>query len=72
MALYYTVPDVTICYRCLCQIRGSLANPGGTFQPFDLAIGERYRQERIRVQELRDRKPPTDRTSAEPCGKSSV
>jgi len=55
MVLYYRVPDVTICYRCLSQIRGPGANPGSRFLPFDLAIGERYRQERIRIEELRQR-----------------
>ena len=53
MVLYYRVPDVTICYRCLSQYRGAGANPGGRFRPFDLAVGERYRQERIRVEQLR-------------------
>ncbi len=51
--LYHKVPDVTICYRCLSQIRGEGSNPGRRFRPFDLAIGERYRQERIRIEELR-------------------
>src|SRR4051812_23618085 len=55
MVLYYRVPDVTICYRCLSQVRGAGSNEGGRFQPFDLAIGERYRQERIRIEELRQR-----------------
>jgi hypothetical protein len=55
MVLYYRVPDVTLCYRCLSQVRGVGSNGGGRFQPFDLAIGERYRQERIRVEELRKR-----------------
>ena len=64
MALYYKVPNVTICYRCLCQIRGAGSNPEGRFPPFDLAIGERYRQERIRAQQLRDLESATDRTSA--------
>ena len=59
-ALYYAVPDVTICYRCLCQARGSGSNPDGRYQPFDLAIGERYRQERIRAQELRQRGASAD------------
>lgn len=54
-ALYPRVPDVTICYRCSCQVRGEGSNPGGRFLPFDLGIGERYRQERIRARELRDR-----------------
>lgn len=55
LVLFYLVPDVTICYRCLGQCRGPGANPGGRFAPFDLAIGERYRQERLRVEELRRR-----------------
>jgi hypothetical protein len=55
LLLYYLVPDVTICYRCLAQYRGPGSNPGGRFGPFDLAIGERYRQEKIRVEELRRR-----------------
>jgi hypothetical protein len=53
MVLYYRVPDVTICYRCLGQYRGAGSNPDRRFQPFDLAIGERYRQERLRVEQLR-------------------
>jgi hypothetical protein len=51
--LYYKVPDVIICYRCLSQYRGPGANPSGRYKPFDLAIGERYRQERIRVEQIR-------------------
>ncbi|HEX8199188.1 MAG TPA: hypothetical protein VF590_01780 [Isosphaeraceae bacterium] len=56
LVLYYLVPDVTICYRCLGQCRGPGSNPGGRFLPFDLALGERYRQERLRVEELRQRR----------------
>jgi hypothetical protein len=55
MALFYLVPDVTICYRCLSQYRGPGTNPAGRYKAFDLAIGERYRQERLRVEELRAR-----------------
>jgi hypothetical protein len=55
MVLYYRVPDVTICYRCLSQVRGAGSNVGARFHPFDLAIGERFRQERIRIEELRKR-----------------
>jgi hypothetical protein len=55
MILYYRVPDVTICYRCLGQYRGRGASPAGRFGAFDLAIGERYRQERLRAEQLRSR-----------------
>ena len=55
MVLYYRVPNVTICYRCLAQHRGIGSNPEGRFKFFDLAIGERYRQEKIRVEEHRQR-----------------
>ena len=34
--MYYRVPDVTICYRCLSQFRGKGSNPPGRFKPFDL------------------------------------
>ncbi|HEV3121754.1 MAG TPA: hypothetical protein VGY53_07620 [Isosphaeraceae bacterium] len=55
LVLYYAVKDVTICYRCLSQYRGEGSNPDRAFRPFDLAVGERYRQERMRAQELRQR-----------------
>lgn len=64
MLLYYRVPDVTICYRCLSQIRGLGSNPENRFHPFDLALGERYRQERIRIEELRKRGRSTEPTSS--------
>jgi hypothetical protein len=53
LILYYRVPEVTICYRCLSQVRGAGSNPEGRIRPFDLAIGERFRQERIRIEALR-------------------
>ena len=64
MVLYYRVSDVTICYRCLGQHRGPGAQVAGRFRAFDLAVGERYRQERLRAEELRERQasakaPPT-------------
>ena len=49
LVMYHLVGDVTICYRCLCQLRGAGTNPDGRYRPFDLASGERYRQERIRA-----------------------
>ncbi len=54
LVMYHLVGDVTICYRCLCQMRGAGTNPDGRYQPFDLALGERYRQERIRAEQLRE------------------
>jgi hypothetical protein len=53
VALVYLVPDVTICYRCLSQHRGPGTNPDHQIAPFDIAIGERYRQERIRIEAIR-------------------
>lgn len=64
MALYYRVPDVTICYRCLGQYRGVGSNPSGRFKPFDLAVGERYRQERMRAEQLRKERAVTDPSSS--------
>jgi hypothetical protein len=54
-ALYPRIQDVIVCYRCSSQVRGVGSNPDGRYKPFDLAIGERYRQERIRAQQLRER-----------------
>jgi hypothetical protein len=65
LVLYYLVSNVTICYRCLSQFRGSGSNPKARFVPFDLAVGERYRQERLRIEELKQRRSaqhPSDRT----------
>ena len=55
LLMYHLVGDVIICYRCLCQLRRPEANREGRYLPFDLAIGERYRQERIRAEQLRER-----------------
>jgi hypothetical protein len=60
LVMYHMVPDVTICYRCLCQLRGVGTNPAGRFTAFDLAVGERYRQERMRAQQLRERGAQAD------------
>lgn len=66
MALFYLVPDVTICYRCLSQYRGVGSNSEGRFKAFDLAVGERYRQERLRIEQLKSDSTPTEPT-APPC-----
>jgi hypothetical protein len=51
--LYLCVGDVVVCYRCGAQYRGL---PGAAaVPPFDLGIAERYRQERIRREQLRRR-----------------
>lgn len=49
--LFYTRKDVTVCYRCLCQFRNAAVHPD--HRAFDLAIGERFRQERKRKELLR-------------------
>ncbi len=51
LCLYYAIGEVLVCYRCLAQIRGTERNP--EHQLFDLGIGERYRQEKIRLETLR-------------------
>lgn len=55
LVMYHLVGDVTICYRCLCQVRGAGTNSDGRYRNFDLASGERYRQERMRAEQLRER-----------------
>ncbi len=50
--LYLWVGDVIVCYRCNAHYRG--VPHGESFRPFDLGIGERYRQERIRREQLRE------------------
>ena len=53
--LYYGwVGDVLVCYRCGCQHRGV---PSGPFDPHELATAEKYRQERLRQEQLRSGKP---------------
>jgi hypothetical protein len=49
--LYLWVGDAIVCYRCHTQYCGfeTLAE----HHPFDLGIGERYRQEQIRREQLR-------------------
>jgi hypothetical protein len=48
--LYIWVADVLVCYRCGAHYCGG--SPGPTHLPFDLGIAERYRQERLRRQQL--------------------
>jgi hypothetical protein len=51
--LYLWVGDVVVCYRCLAHYRGLPAN--SPHRPFELGIAERYRQERARRQQLKQK-----------------
>lgn len=48
--LYLLVKDVIVCYRCHAHLRGVL--PREHHQPFELTVHERYRQEKLRREEL--------------------
>lgn len=48
--LYLWVGDVIVCYRCNAHHRGFVAT--AAHEPFEITIGERYRQERLRREEL--------------------
>ncbi len=52
--LYLCVGDVIVCYRCGAHYRGF--SPSPAHQPFELGIAERYRQERLRREQLRAEK----------------
>jgi hypothetical protein len=47
-ALYLVVGDVVVCYRCEAHHRGTLTTDA--HQPFEITIGERYRQDRMRLE----------------------
>lgn len=49
--MYLLVGDVVVCYRCEAHFRGFKATDA--HQPFEITIGERYRQEKIRKSGLR-------------------
>ncbi len=49
--LYLCVGDVSVCYRCGAEFRGFPVN--AEHKPFELTVGERYRQERLRREALR-------------------
>jgi hypothetical protein len=49
--LYLWVKDVVVCYRCQAHYRGLPAT--AHHQPFELTIHERYRQERLRREQLK-------------------
>jgi hypothetical protein len=48
--LYLSVGDAVVCYRCEAVYKGF--TPTDAHRPFELTIGERYRQERIRAEQL--------------------
>lgn len=49
--LYLWVKDVIVCYRCNAHFRGIADN--AEHKPFELTIHERYRQERLRREQLK-------------------
>lgn len=49
--LYLWVKDVIVCYRCQAHYRGVAANVD--HKPFELTIHERFRQERLRREQLK-------------------
>ena len=48
--LYLLVKDVIVCYRCGAEHRGVPTGP--EHRPFELTIHERYRQERLRKEQI--------------------
>ena len=55
-ALYLWVGDAIVCYRCGAYHKGFA--PGPNQHPFEIIVGERYRQERIRRDQLKARQGP--------------
>lgn len=51
--LYLMVGDVIVCYRCNAHHAG--IEPGEQHKPHELIAGERYRQERLRREQLSPR-----------------
>lgn len=47
--VYLIVGDVVICYRCGAQYRGLNSR---AYEPFELSIAEKYRQERLRLEQV--------------------
>jgi hypothetical protein len=56
--LYLWVGDVAVCYRCNAHYRGYPA--GAPYEPFELGIAERYRQERQRLAQLQAKRIATE------------
>ena len=53
-ALYLSVGDAIVCYRCGAHHKG--LTPTDAHRPFELTVGERYWQEKIRADQLRHRR----------------
>jgi uncharacterized protein (DUF983 family) len=51
--LYLLVGDAVVCYRCDAHYKGFTAT--GEHKPFELTVGERYRQEKIRREQVQPR-----------------
>jgi hypothetical protein len=49
--LYLWVGDALVCYRCGAHYYG--VAPTSAHRPFELTIGERYRQERLRREQMK-------------------
>jgi hypothetical protein len=54
--LYLAVGDVIVCYRCQAHYRGCRPNP--EHKAYELGIAERYRQERLRREQLQAARKP--------------
>ena len=54
--LYLLVGDAIVCYRCGAHHRG--IPKGSPHAPFEITIGERYRQERIRRERMKAQASP--------------
>jgi hypothetical protein len=54
IALFLWVGDAVVCYRCGAQ--HNQFTPGPEHKPFELGIAERYRQEKIRREQLQAEK----------------
>jgi hypothetical protein len=49
MALFLVMPDVLVCYRC--RAKHHAAGPASGHAAFDHELGERYRQEELRLKD---------------------
>lgn len=56
--LFLWVGDALVCYRCHAHYGGFAA--GAAHQPFELTIGERFRQERLRQEQMGTTPPATN------------